>query len=187
MLTVIGTNIRIPQGEDGGVEFAFKAKASDYPYILQQKQNDDIEAALLFEVRENISNKSKVVMAKYYALDNNAADDIDWYRFKTTVITPHTYDSAMKADYLYVKNTNGALEFVFKKDGDKETVYNYDYDNSSLAVTFTRSDTENLVQRTYYYEISYIEGKNLGNENEEIFIKTSLLEPTEFVVSGALK
>ena len=36
MITVKGTNIRIPQGESGSVVFAFKDLITDYPYILKK-------------------------------------------------------------------------------------------------------------------------------------------------------
>jgi hypothetical protein len=58
---------------------------------------------------------------------------------------------------------------------------NYDYKNSSITIQFERSDTKDLMPKTYYIEI-YHEMLKDGQEP----IKHTLLSPTDFIVKGAL-
>lgn len=188
MITVKGTNIRIPQGESGSVVFAFKDLITDYPYILKTKEGN-VQAGLFLEIRTSANHtSSEIITSRYYELDNNPdPTDYAWHRFKTTEVKKYPSGGTvdMEQNVLYVKYTGEARSFVFTLDNINEITY--DYNNSSLLVSFNRDDTLNLIPRTYFYEISYVEGHNLGTENEEVILKTTLLEPCEFTISGALK
>ena len=76
------------------------------------------------------------------------------------------------------------VEFFW--DDGSENFKTYDYLNSSITVTFDSEDTKDLIYKKYYYEIVYIEGYNLGKEDENIQIKQTWLDTSEFIVSGAL-
>lgn len=76
------------------------------------------------------------------------------------------------------------VEFFW--EDESENLKTYDYLNSSITVTFDSEDTKDLIYKKYYYEIVYIEGYNLGNDNENIQIKQTWLDTSEFIVSGAL-
>lgn len=88
---------------------------------------------------------------------------------------------------MYREKVGDAYQYVYYPTDTRDEKVVYDYTDSSLNVQFDRDDTINLIPKTYFYEISYITGYNLGEKNEDIRSKTTFLDPTEFTVSGALK
>lgn len=120
----------------------------------------------------------------YIQVDEN---DIDFYRFNSNVIVPDP-GTGYKTDTLYYRQStddpNGWEFFFYKVEGGSEIPY--DYINSSINIVFKTEDTKDLFYKTYYYEIAYIEGTNLGEDKENITLKHTLIESTPFVVTGAL-
>ena len=120
----------------------------------------------------------------YIQVDEN---DIDFYRFKSNVIVADP-GTGYKTDTLYYRQStddpNGWEFFFYKVEGGSEIPY--DYINSSINIVFKTEDTKDLFYKTYYYEIAYIEGTNLGKDKENITLKHTLIESTPFVVTGAL-
>ena len=82
MLTVIGTNIRIPQGESGEVNFLFKNKVTDEPLILQKLPDiKSLQEAIVFGIKNALNNKANTsVLAKYYFLQNDESVGL-WHKF----------------------------------------------------------------------------------------------------------
>ena len=203
MIKITGNAIELKQGDSGAVRFFFKDKQTDFPYILEKFDEDYTsidnnipQSAIKFIVRQDPSDSSKAVIERYYMLDKKKdANDIDFYRFNSNVILEYNPDKGLpvgglKIDTLYymqsAKDPNG-LEFFFYKDQvDNDHKETYDYINSSINIVFKTEDTKNLFYKTYYYEIAYIEGTNLGEDKENITLKHTLIESTPFVVTGAL-
>lgn len=128
----------------------------------------------------------------YIQVDEN---DIDFYRFKSNVILESNPDKGLpvggfQTDTLYYEyvagDFNGYIFFFYKGQVDNDHKITYDYINSSINIVFKTEDTKKLFYKTYYYEIAYIEGTNLGKDNETITLKHTLIESTPFVVTGAL-
>ena len=194
MIKITGNAIELKQGDSGAVRFFFKDKQTDFPYILEKFDEDYTsidnnipQSAIKFIVRQDPSDSSKAVIERYYMLDNKAEDDIDFYRFNSNVIVADP-GTGYKTDTLYyrqaAKDPNGWEFFFYKVEGGSEIPY--DYINSSINIVFKTEDTKDLFYKTYYYEIAYIEGTNLGEEKENITLKHTLIESTPFVVTGAL-
>ena len=194
MIKITGNAIELKQGDSGAVRFFFKDKQTDFPYILEKFDEDYTsidnnipQSAIKFIVRQDPSDSSKAVIERYYMLDNKAEDDIDFYRFNSNVIVADP-GTGYKTDTLYyrqaAKDPNGWEFFFYKVEGGSEIPY--DYINSSINIVFKTEDTKNLFYKTYYYEIAYIEGTNLGEDKENITLKHTLIESTPFVVTGAL-
>ena len=194
MIKITGNAIELKQGDSGAVRFFFKDKQTDFPYILEKFDEDYTsidnnipQSAIKFIVRQDPSDSSKAVIERYYILDNKAEDDIDFYRFNSNVIVADP-GTGYKTDTLYyrqaAKDPNGWEFFFYKVEGGSEIPY--DYINSSINIVFKTEDTKNLFYKTYYYEIAYIEGTNLGEDKENITLKHTLIESTPFVVTGAL-
>lgn len=128
----------------------------------------------------------------YIQVDEN---DIDFYRFKSNVILESNPDKGLpvggfQTDTLYYEyvtgDFNGYIFFFYKDQVDSDHKITYDYINSSINVVFEFEDTKDLFYKTYYYEIAYIEGTNLGTDTETITLKHTFIESTPFVVTGAL-
>ena len=128
----------------------------------------------------------------YIQVDEN---DIDFYRFNSNVILEYNPEKGLpvgglKIDTLYYEyvtgDFNGYIFFFYKGQVDNDHKITYDYINSSINIVFKTEDTKDLFYKTYYYEIAYIEGTNLGEDNEAITLKHTLIESTPFVVTGAL-
>ena len=194
MIKITGNAIELKQGDAGAVRFFFKDKQTDFPYLLEKFDEDYTsidnnipQSAIKFIVRQDPSDSSKAVIERYYMLDNKAEDDIDFYRFNSNVIVADP-GTGYKTDTLYyrqaAKDPNGWEFFFYKVEGGSEILY--DYINSSINIVFKTEDTKNLFYKTYYYEIAYIEGTNLGEDKENITLKHTLIESTPFVVTGAL-
>ena len=194
MIKITGNAIELKQGDSGAVRFFFKDKQTDFPYILEKFDEDYTsidnnipQSAIKLIVRQDPSDSSKAVIERYYMLDNKAEDDIDFYRFNSNVIVADP-GTGYKTDTLYyrqaAKDPNGWEFFFYKVEGGSEIPY--DYINSSINIVFKTEDTKNLFYKTYYYEIAYIEGTNLGEDKENITLKHTLIESTPFVVTGAL-
>ena len=194
MIKITGNAIELKQGDSGAVRFFFKDKQTDFPYILEKFDEDYTsidnnipQSAIKFIVRQDPSDSSKAVIERYYMLDNKAEDDIDFYRFNSNVIVADP-GTGYKTDTLYyrqaAKDPNGWEFFFYKVEGGSEIPY--DYINSSINIVFKTEDTKKLFYKTYYYEIAYIEGTNLGEDKENITLKHTLIESTPFVVTGAL-
>ena len=195
MIKITGNAIELKQGDSGAVRFFFKDKQTDFPYILEKFDEDYTsidnnipQSAIKFIVRQDPSDSSKAVIERYYDLDTKAdTDDINFYRFNSNVIVADP-GTGYKTDTLYyrqaAKDPNGWEFFFYKVEGGSEIPY--DYINSSINIVFKTEDTKNLFYKTYYYEIAYIEGTNLGEDKENITLKHTLIESTPFVVTGAL-
>ena len=201
MIKITGNAIELKQGDSGAVRFFFKDKQTDFPYILEKFDEDYTsidnnipQSAIKFIVRQDPSDSSKAVIERYYMLDEKKdANDIDFYRFNSNVIVADP-GTGYKTDTLYyrqaAKDPNGWEFFFYKVEGGSEILY--DYINSSINIVFKTEDTKNLFYKTYYYEIAYIEGtnlgkdKDLGEDKENITLKHTLIESTPFVVTGAL-
>ena len=194
MIKITGNAIELKQGDSGAVRFFFKDKQTDFPYILEKFDEDYTsidnnipQSAIKLIVRQDPSDSSKAVIERYYMLDNKAEDDIDFYRFNSNVIVADP-GTGYKTNTLYyrqaAKDPNGWEFFFYKVEGGSEIPY--DYINSSINIVFKTEDTKNLFYKTYYYEIAYIEGTNLGEDKENITLKHTLIESTPFVVTGAL-
>ena len=123
----------------------------------------------------------------YIQVDEN---DIDFYRFNSNVIVDYEKVKNPTTDTLYYQkvtgDSNGYIFFFYKGQVDNDHKITYDYINSSINIVFKTKDTKDLFYKTYYYEIAYIEGTNLGEDNETITLKHTLIESTPFVVTGAL-
>ena len=192
MIKITGNAIELKQGDSGAIRFFFKDKQTDFPYILEKFNadyyiKDPPQAAIKFVVRQDPSDSSKAVIERYYMLDQQAADDINFYRFNSNVIVPDP-GTGYKTDTLYYRQStddpNGWEFFFYKVEGGSEITY--DYINSSIDIVFKAEDTKDLFYKTYYYEIAYIEGTNLTKDNENISFKNTLIESAPFVVTGAL-
>ena len=192
MIKITGNAIELKQGDSGAIRFFFKDKQTDFPYILEKFNadyyiKDPPQAAIKFVVRQDPSDSSKAVIERYYMLDQQAADDINFYRFNSNVIVPDP-GTGYKTDTLYYRQStddpNGWEFFFYKVEGGSEITY--DYINSSIDIVFKAEDTKDLFYKTYYYEIAYIEGTNLTKDNENIIFKNTLIESAPFVVTGAL-
>ena len=197
MIKITGNNIELKQGDSGAVRFFFKDKQTDFPYILEKLDKDSInnntyQTAIKFVVRQDPSDSSKSVIERYYMLDKKPEDnDITFYRFNSNVIEEAPKNiSDRVTDTLYFEKVSGDSNgyiFYFYKDSVTEKNKNiYDYINSSINVVFKSGDTKDLFYKTYYYEIAYIEGIDLGTDTEKITLKHTFIESTPFVVTGAL-
>lgn len=201
MITLTGTTIKIPQGESGAVKFYFKNKQNDFPLILQKINpyvDEGYSSALRFIVRESPSNTSDIIIRKTYKLPDNTkvgdksplTEDPYFRRFESRTIKDGKDISAGdQDDILYYLSTNKMVSFFYldpNYTADPTGKRPYDYDDSSLTVSFDRSDTENVMYKKYYYEISYIEGYKLGTDEEDIKICEHWLENGDFIISGAL-
>lgn len=192
MIKITGNTIELKQGDSGAVRFFFKDKQTDFPYILEKfDPNYKVQSAIKFIVRQDPSDSSKAVIERYYDLDTKADnDDINFYRFNSNVIVEDPGDGKRETDTLYyikVTGDSNGYNFFFYKDAvDNNHKKTYDYINSSINIVFKTEDTKDLFYKTYYYEIAYIEGTNLNNDNEKITLKHTLVESTPFVVTGAL-
>lgn len=198
MIKITGNAIELKQGDSGAVRFFFKDKQTDFPYILEKFDEDYTsidnnipQSAIKFIVRQDPSDSSKAVIERYYMLDEKKdANDIDFYRFNSNVIVEDPGDGKRQTDTLYYKkvtgDSNGYIFFFYKDEVDETHKILYDYINSSINIVFKTEDTKNLFYKTYYYEIAYIEGTNLGEDKENITLKHTLIESTPFVVTGAL-
>lgn len=203
MIKITGNAIELKQGDSGAVRFFFKDKQTDFPYILEKFDEDYTsidnnipQSAIKFIVRQDPSDSSKAVIERYYMLDEKKdANDIDFYRFNSNVILESNPDKGLpvggfQTDTLYYEyvtgDFNGYIFFFYKDQVDNDHKITYDYINSSINIVFKTEDTKNLFYKTYYYEIAYIEGTNLGEDNENITLKHTLIESTPFVVTGAL-
>lgn len=203
MIKITGNAIELKQGDSGAVRFFFKDKQTDFPYILEKFDEDYTsidnnipQSAIKFIVRQDPSDSSKAAIERYYMLDEKKdANDIDFYRFNSNVILEYNPDKGLpvgglKIDTLYymqsAKDPNGWEFFFYRDQVDNDHKETYDYINSSINIVFKTEDTKNLFYKTYYYEIAYIEGTNLGENNETITLKHTLIESTPFVVTGAL-
>ena len=203
MIKITGNAIELKQGDSGAVRFFFKDKQTDFPYILEKFDEDYTsidnnipQSAIKFIVRQDPSDSSKAVIERYYMLDEKKdANDINFYRFNSNVILEYNPDKGLpvgglKIDTLYYTQaaapSNGWEFFFYKDQVDQSHRETYDYINSSINIVFKTEDTKNLFYKTYYYEIAYIEGTNLGEDKENITLKHTLIESTPFVVTGAL-
>lgn len=191
MISLTTKTINIPQGESGTIRVFFKDKKKDFPLILkkipEELINNGYESRIRFVVREKIDNTTGLeVIKKDYDIDiNNDITDASWHRFESSKIIEVDDESGMTEDnILYaVWRTNDMVEFLWEESYVKKE---YDYINSSITITFDSEDTKNLKYKKYYYEIAYIEGYNLGKNSENITLKQTWVDTSEFIVSGAL-
>ena len=195
MIKITGNAIELKQGDSGAIRFFFKDKMTDFPYILGPLNPDySKQSAIKFVVRQDPSDSSKAVIERYYFLDKKPEEDYKYfYRFTSNEILEYNPKKGLpvgglQLDTLYYKQStedpNGWEFFFYKVEGGSEIPY--DYINSSINIVFKTEDTKNLFYKTYYYEIAYIEGTNLGEDKENITLKHTLIESTPFVVTGAL-
>lgn len=216
MISLIGNTIKIPQGDSGAVTFYFKEKNTDFPLILGKLHpgyEDDIQSAFRFTVRKAPDKSSELAMdVKNYILPDNTRygeyrhdeeevvvkegeeektvkekKDTLFRRFDMASYATLPENGEKEKDILYaiLETESGAYSFKYISYLDEEE-FDYDYINSSLTVTFDRNDTVNLPYRQYYYEITYLEGYNLGTDDEKIMKSVSLQNLTPFIVTGAL-
>jgi hypothetical protein len=143
------------------------------------------------------TEKTLIHTSKKYSLVENGEEKTD----NTNFVIFNT----KKLETINVKNENSITRETIKKyntlykvtvgeDTPPVIVYSYkdaanniksyDKSNSTLAVQLNNADTKKLAPRTYYYQIDYkVEAVING---ELLTYKETLLEPSEFVVKGAL-